>query len=174
MLSSLISPFRQQLSASIHLEMSKNVMIIGGHGQVSLRLARLLSPSHNITSTIRTISHESDITSLGPTVKPLVISLEDDPVEKFATVFQGQDVVYFCAGAGGNGGDERTKKVDFEGAIKVFDAIEQAGDTPETRPRLVLVSSIDARDPEKIPAHYVRISFLGPHYVLKTSLVVID
>lgn len=158
MLSSLVNPYRQQLPGSIR-KMSKNVTIIGGHGQVALRLARLLSPSHNITSTIRTISHESDITSLGPTVKPLLISLEDASVEEFATAFQNQDVVYFCAGAGGKGGEEMTKKVDFEGAVKIFDAIERVGNSAEGRPRLVLVSSIDVRDLEKIPAHYVRTSF---------------
>jgi hypothetical protein len=53
--------------------------------------------------------------------KPFVLSLEDDSVEKFAELFEGYDVVYFCAGAGGKGGEERTKKVDYEGALKVRD-----------------------------------------------------
>ena len=82
-----------------------------------------------------------------------MISLEDDPKEKFAEVFEGSDIVYFSAGAGGKGGPERTKKVDYEGALKVFDAIELVkGD----KPRLILVSAIDIRDPNVIPAHYVR------------------
>lgn len=60
--------------------------------------------------------------------------------------------MYFCAGAGGKGGDEGTRKVDYEGAVKVFDAIEGVrGD----KPRLILISSVDVRDPEKVPAHYV-------------------
>lgn len=70
----------------------------------------------------------------------------------FAQLFTGVDVVYFSAGAGGKGGEERTRKVDYEGAVKVFDAIEAVqGD----KPRLILVSAIDIRDPEKVPAHYV-------------------
>jgi hypothetical protein len=51
--------------------------------------------------------------------KAFVLSLEDDPVEKFAELFEGYDVVYFSAGAGGKGGEERTRKVDYEGALKV-------------------------------------------------------
>lgn len=62
-------------------------------------------------------------------------------------------MVYFSAGAGGKGGEERTKKVDYEGAVKIYDAIE--GVAEGKRPFLVLVSGIDVRDPEKIPAHYV-------------------
>lgn len=83
-----------------------------------------------------------------------MLSLEDSPVSDFTKAFTGQDVVYFSAGAGARGGEERTKKVDYEGALKVFDAIE-AVDGP--KPRLILVSAVDIRDPEKIPAHYVRL-----------------
>lgn len=71
----------------------------------------------------------------------------------FAVAFQNQDVVYFSAGSGGKGGTERTKKVDYEGAVKVFDAIEKVDG--KKKPRLILVSAIDVRDPEKIPSHYV-------------------
>jgi malate/lactate dehydrogenase len=38
--------------------------------------------------------------------------------------FQGADVVFFSTGAGGKGGEERTRSVDYEGALKVFDTIE--------------------------------------------------
>ena len=76
-----------------------------------------------MVSIIRDSSQCSDITSTG--ASPLVLSLEDDPVETFAEHFTGIDVVYFSAGAGGQGGEERTKKVDYEGAVKVFDALEK-------------------------------------------------
>lgn len=119
--------------------------------QVSLRLARILGPSHAVTSIIRTVAHEEDIKAASAT--PLLLSLEESAVSEFTAAFQGVDVVYFSAGAGGTGGEERTKSVDYEGALKVFDAIEGV---QGTRPRLILVSAIDVRDPEKIPAHYVR------------------
>lgn len=45
-----------------------------------------------------------------------------------------------------------TKKIDYEGALKVYDAIEGI---PGSKPRLILVSAVDIRDPNKIPEHYV-------------------
>ncbi|KAF8900476.1 NADH(P)-binding-domain-containing protein [Gymnopilus junonius] len=129
--------------------MSKKVIIVGGHGNVSLRLAKLLGSKHSVTSIIRDPAQEQDIKDASAT--PLVLSLENDPPSEFSQAFKGQDVVYFSAGAGGKGGEERTKKVDYEGAVKTFDAIEGV---EGPKPRLILVSAIDIRDPEKIPAHY--------------------
>ncbi|KAF8994873.1 NADH(P)-binding-domain-containing protein [Cyathus striatus] len=132
-----------------HFSMSKKVIIVGGHGNVSLRLARILAPNHTVTSIIRSADHEKDITDIS--AKPLILSLEDSSVEDFSKAFTGQDVVYFSAGAGGKGGTDRTKAVDYEGAVKVFDALEGVNGS---KPRLILVSAVDIRDPEKIPAHY--------------------
>ncbi|KAJ7459472.1 NADH(P)-binding-domain-containing protein [Mycena galericulata] len=129
--------------------MPKKVVIVGGHGNVSLRLARILGPSNSVTSIIRTAAHEEDIKSASAT--PLLLSLEESPASEFTAAFQGADIVYFSAGAGGKGGEERTKAVDYEGTLKVFDAIEAV---EGTRPRLILVSALDVRDPNKIPAHY--------------------
>ncbi|KAG6856142.1 hypothetical protein H0H87_007147 [Tephrocybe sp. NHM501043] len=131
--------------------MSKKITIVGGHGNVSLRLTRLLTPTHAVKSVIRTVEYQEEIKNLS--AEPVILSLEDSPVTEFSALFQGQDVVYFSAGAGGKGGEERTKKVDYEGALKVFDAIE-AVEGP--KPRLILVSAIDVRDPNKVPAHYDR------------------
>ncbi|KAL1747746.1 NADH(P)-binding-domain-containing protein [Schizophyllum fasciatum] len=130
--------------------MSKKVVIVGGHGNVSLRLARLIAPKHDVTSIIRDPAHSSDITATS--AKPLVLSLESSTPADFTKVFTGKDIVYWSAGAGGKGGEERTKAVDYEGAIKVFDAIEAV---EGTKPRLILVSAIDVRDPTKPPPpHY--------------------
>ncbi|KAF9529924.1 NADH(P)-binding-domain-containing protein [Crepidotus variabilis] len=129
--------------------MSKKITIVGGHGNVSLKLAKLLSPTHTVTSIIRNADQEQDIKDVGAT--PLILSLEDNSVSDFAKSFNGQDVVYFSAGAGGKGGEERTKAVDYEGGIKVFDALE-AIEGP--KPRLIHVSAVDIRDPNKVPAHY--------------------
>ncbi|KAK6993108.1 hypothetical protein R3P38DRAFT_2801154 [Favolaschia claudopus] len=108
-------------------------------------------PSHRVTSIIRTQAHEEDIKAVSATL--LLLSLEDSPVGDFSKAFQlqGADVLYFSAGAGGKGGEERTKSVDYQGALKVFDAIEAV---ETARLRLILVSAIDVRDPEKMPAHY--------------------
>ncbi|KAI0766409.1 NADH(P)-binding-domain-containing protein [Trametes elegans] len=129
--------------------MSKKVVIVGGHGKVSLRLSRLIGPSNDVTSIIRNPAQADDITAAS--AKPLVLSVEDAPVADFTKAFQGTDVVYWSCGAGGKGGEEGTKKIDYEGALKVYDAIE-AVDGP--KPRLIVVSAVDIRDPDTVPAHY--------------------
>ncbi|KDN43016.1 hypothetical protein RSAG8_06339, partial [Rhizoctonia solani AG-8 WAC10335] len=105
--------------------MALNLAIIGGHGKVALHLARLAaSRGHRITSVIRDSSHRQDISNTGAT--PQVMSLEDALASDFTQLFTDlkADVVYFSAGAGGKGGEERTKAVDFHGAVKIFDAID--------------------------------------------------
>jgi uncharacterized protein YbjT (DUF2867 family) len=80
--------------------------------------------------------------------------LEHSPVSAFTEVFSGADTVVFTAGAGGKGGQDRTRIVDYEGALKAFHAIEAV---QGKKPHLLLVSSADVRDPDKIPPHYVSI-----------------
>ncbi|TFK36127.1 hypothetical protein BDQ12DRAFT_259351 [Crucibulum laeve] len=126
----------------------KKVIIVGGHRNASLRLARLLAPKNAATSIIRTINNSKDIQEAGAT--PLLLSLEDASVKEFAVAFESQDIVYFSAGAGGSGGEERTKKVDYEGAMNIFYAIEAV---KGSKLRLILVFAIDVRGPEKIPAY---------------------
>ncbi|KAI0628663.1 hypothetical protein C8Q77DRAFT_1162064 [Trametes polyzona] len=130
--------------------MSKKIVIVGGHGQIALRLARLLAPKHDVTSIIRDPAHADDITATK--AKPHVLNLLEASSADFVPVFTGADVVYFAAGSDGKSGDEGFKTIDYEGAIKVFDAIEAV---QGPKPRLVLISSMDIRDPSKpIPAHY--------------------
>jgi len=130
--------------------MSKSVVIVGGHGKISLLLAKIIGGKNSVKSIIRTRDHEADIKAAS--AHPLLLSLEDSPVSDFSKAFEGADVVYFSAGAGGKGGQERTRKVDYEGAVKTFDAIEGVSGK---KPRLVLVSAVDVRDPDSdYPTHY--------------------
>ncbi|VDB92257.1 unnamed protein product [Peniophora sp. CBMAI 1063] len=131
----------------------KQVIIVGGHGKVALRLGKLLADGnkHSVTSIIRSKDHIADLKAASPAIKPLLLSLEDSPVSEFKQAFTGKDVVVFSAGAGGKGGHERTVKVDYEGALKVFDAIEAV---ETNRPRLVLVSAFDIRNLDIVPSHY--------------------
>ena len=109
-----------------------------------------------MTSTVRTEDHVPDLKAVSSSIQPLILSLEDDPVSEFAKVFAGKDVVVFAAGSGGKGGLERLAKVDYEGAVKVFDAIEAV---TTSKPHLVLVSTADSRDYNApVPSHYVSIS----------------
>ena len=54
------------------------------------------------------------------------------------------DAVVFSAGAGGKGGKDRTQAVDYEGALKVFDAMESGNIK-----RLLYVGAVDVRSREK-------------------------
>ncbi|CAE6502707.1 unnamed protein product [Rhizoctonia solani] len=133
--------------------MALNLAIIGGHGKVALHLARLVaSRGHRTTSVIRDPSHAQDITNTGASSR--VLSLEDAPASESTQLFTelGADVVYFSAGAGGKGGEERTKAVDFHGAVKIFDAIDGVGGGK--KPRLVLVSGLDVGNEDRFPEHY--------------------
>ncbi|KZV75833.1 NAD(P)-binding protein [Peniophora sp. CONT] len=130
------------------------VVIVGGHGKVALRLAKLLANTnkHSVTSIVRNEDHVPDLKAVSSAIHPLVLSLEDGPVSEFAKAFTGKDVVVFAAGSGGKGGVEGLVKIDYEGALKVFDAIEAV---EGNKPRLVLVSAVDSRDTDgSIPSHY--------------------
>jgi nucleoside-diphosphate-sugar epimerase len=126
-----------------------------------LNLSKLIAPNHEVYSIVRTPDHDADVEATG--AMPVHLSLEDSSELEFTDVFTAADVVYFIAGAGGKGGEERTKAVDYEGALKVFNAIEKV---VHSKPRLILVSAIDIRiDEENFPAHYVRCGsvFFGLH-----------
>lgn len=119
----------------------------------------LPSPLHFSDCWLRTSSNE-EIKAVG--AQPHILSLEDASVKDFVSLFDKEkpDGVVFSAGAGGKGGEERTKAVDYEGgscgviglfvvralilcgegAIKIFDALE-ASNTH----RIVMVSAADLR-----------------------------
>jgi len=104
---------------------------------------------------IRDPAQSGDISAVS--ANPHVLSLEAASISEVSKLLQDTraDLVYFSAGAGGKGPPERTKAVDYDGAVKVFDAIEAV--PGNEKPRLILVSAIDCRNPDKLdqyPAHY--------------------
>ncbi|KIS68428.1 uncharacterized protein UMAG_03517 [Mycosarcoma maydis] len=134
-----------------------SIFVVGGHGKVALHFTRLAAArGHKIYSMIRQPEHASDLPAgkSADAVQPVIASLEQSSVSDLASLFikYSPNVVLFSAGAGGKGGLERTKAVDEQGAIKVFDAIEQSGiaESHEFR-RFLLVSAIDVRDKSKPP-----------------------
>lgn len=97
--------------------MSK-VALVGGSGKVALHFTRLASAkSHQVTSLVRSKEHFDAIRSAGG--QPTLLSIEDASVEQLRDSFQDSDAVVFSAGSGGKGGAERTRAVDYEGAVKV-------------------------------------------------------
>ncbi|KIW99409.1 uncharacterized protein Z518_11397 [Rhinocladiella mackenziei CBS 650.93] len=100
------------------------VLVLGGHGKVSLLLQpMLLAKGWNITSVVRNPDHEAEILALGKDqpgkIEVLVDSLDDVKHESQARQVLNKvkpDIVVWSAGAGGKGGPSRTHAVDMVAA----------------------------------------------------------
>jgi uncharacterized protein YbjT (DUF2867 family) len=102
------------------------VVIAGGHGQIALRLTKLLaSDGHEVVGLVRNPDHESDITSAGG--QAAVLDLEQADASAVADVLAGADAAIFAAGAGPGSGAARKDTVDRGAAALFADASEQAG-----------------------------------------------
>ncbi|MFI1500420.1 NAD(P)H-binding protein [Streptomyces platensis] len=118
------------------------IVIAGGHGQIALRLERLLAKrGDEVAGIIRRPEQAGDVLAAG--AEPVVCDLESASVEDIARHMEGADAAVFAAGAGPGSGIERKDTVD-RGAAAVFaDAAEAAGVR-----RFLVVSSMGAdREP---------------------------
>ncbi|MGC4933683.1 SDR family oxidoreductase [Gordonia sp. DT30] len=101
------------------------VIIIGGHGKIALRLARLLTARGDaVSSVIRNGAQTDDVEATGAT--PVVADVEKLDVDGIAGLLRGHDAVVWSAGAGG-GDPARTYAVDRDAAIRSIDAARAAG-----------------------------------------------
>ncbi|MFD4695151.1 SDR family oxidoreductase [Streptomyces sp. NPDC058463] len=117
------------------------IVIAGGHGQIALRLERLLAArGDEAVGIIRNPKQIDDLRAAG--AEPVVLDLESASVEETAEVLRGADAAVFAAGAGPNSGSERKDTVDRGAAVLFADAAEQAGVR-----RYLVVSSMGA-DPD--------------------------
>lgn len=107
------------------MSIDRPVTIIGGHGKVGLRAARILSEAGaEVYSVIRNPDHADDIRAAG--ANPVVADVETLDVEGLREVVRGSGSVVFSAGAGG-GNPDRTYAVDRDAAIRSMDACVQEG-----------------------------------------------
>jgi uncharacterized protein YbjT (DUF2867 family) len=117
------------------------VAIAGGHGQIALRLATVLSRrGDEVVALIRNPDHADDVRQAG--AEPAVVDLEHASEDDVAQAIAGSDAVVFAAGAGPGSGAERKQTMDYGGAVKLIAAAKQAGVS-----RYVIVSSMGA-DPD--------------------------
>jgi uncharacterized protein YbjT (DUF2867 family) len=115
------------------------IVIAGGHGQIALRLARLLSArGDTVRSLIRNPGHEAGVRATG--AEPVVADMEQ--LDDLAQFTDGADAVVFAAGAGPGSGPERKRTVDLGGAVKLLEAARRTGAR-----RYLMVSSMGAGDP---------------------------
>ncbi|WP_405768881.1 NAD(P)H-binding protein [Streptomyces sp. NBC_01538] len=118
------------------------IVIAGGHGQIALRLERLLAArGDEAAGIIRRPEQGDDLRAAG--AEPLVCDLESASAEEVAALLRGADAAVFAAGAGPGSGTARKDTVDRGAAVLFADAAVLAGVR-----RHVVVSSMGAD-----PAH---------------------
>jgi uncharacterized protein YbjT (DUF2867 family) len=114
------------------------VLVVGGHGKVGLRLLRLLArEGHRGRGVIRKPEQAGDLEAAG--AEPVVCDLErgDDLRRHIGAA----DAIVFAAGAGPGSGPERKRTVDYGAAVK---SMEAASDLDVSR--FMIVSSIGTDD----------------------------
>jgi uncharacterized protein YbjT (DUF2867 family) len=113
-------------------------VIAGGHGQIALRLSRLLhARGDEPVGLIRRAEHAEEVRAAGG--EPLLLDLESAAVPEVAEALKGADAVVFAAGAGPGSGADRKDTVDRAAAVLLADAAEAAGVR-----RYVMISSMGA------------------------------
>lgn len=113
-------------------------VIAGGHGQIAMRLERLLAArGDSVVGLIRNPDHADDVRATG--AQPVVLDLEATPADSVATALAGADAAVFAAGAGAGSGADRKITVDRDAAVLLADAAERAGVR-----RFLIVSSMGA------------------------------
>jgi uncharacterized protein YbjT (DUF2867 family) len=114
------------------------VLVIGGHGKIGLRLLRLLARAgHRGRGVIRNAEQTGDLEAAGADAVLCDLEQGDDLRPHVGNA----DAIVFAAGAGPGSGPERKRTVDYGAAVK---SMEAAGDLGVSR--FVIVSSIGAHD----------------------------
>ncbi|MEV7285498.1 SDR family oxidoreductase [Streptomyces sp. NPDC093252] len=114
------------------------MVIAGGHGQIALRLERLLSArGYEVAGLIRRAEQGEALRAAG--AEPVLMDLESASVEEVAAHLRGADAAVFAAGAGPGSGAARKDTVDKDAAVLFADAAVRAGVR-----RFVVVSSYGA------------------------------
>jgi uncharacterized protein YbjT (DUF2867 family) len=117
-----------------------NVVIVGGHGKIGMRLAKLLAErGDSPRGIIRKTDQADDLEKIG--AEPIVLDIENVEIDDAVA---GSDAVVFAAGAGPGSGPARKLTVDYGGAV----ALAEAATTHGIK-RYLMVSSIGANHPER-------------------------
>jgi uncharacterized protein YbjT (DUF2867 family) len=102
------------------------IVIAGGHGQIALRLERLLAArGHEVAGIVRRAEQSDDLRAAG--AEPVLCDLESASVEEVAAHLRGADAAVFAAGAGPGSGAGRKDTVDRGAAVLFADATVRAG-----------------------------------------------
>lgn len=102
------------------------IVIAGAHGQIALRLGRILDEQgHDVIGIVRNPKHGPDLANAG--VQTVVLDLEEADASDVVPAVRGADAVIFAAGAGPGSGAARKDTVDRGAAALLAEAAEAAG-----------------------------------------------
>jgi uncharacterized protein YbjT (DUF2867 family) len=119
-----------------------DVLVVGGHGKVALRLLGVLAErGDRALGVIRKPEQAGELEAAGG--EAIVCDIESGELTPHV---EGMDAVVFAAGAGPGSGVERKRTVDYGGAVKLIEACEATGVG-----RYVMVSAIGVTDPDRWP-----------------------
>ena len=131
------------------------VVIAGGHGQIALRLTKVLADDgHEVTGLVRNPAHEADVAAAGGEVA--VLDLEQADVAAVADVLAGADVAIFSAGAGPGSGNARKDTVDRGAAALFAEASQRAGVRRHIQVSSMGADRVDGMDPAATFTIYLR------------------
>ncbi len=117
-----------------------NVVIVGGHGKIAMRLEKILAErGDSPRGIIRKTEQAADLEEIG--AEPIVLDIENVEIDDAVA---GADAVVFAAGAGPGSGPARKRTVDYGGAVELMEAAL----SHDIR-RYVIVSAIGANHPER-------------------------
>jgi len=127
-----------------------NILVIGANGSIGQKVVNKIHSNspHDAIAMVRKESQRDQFEKKG--IKTVLGDLEGD----FSHAYEGNNAVVFTAGSGANTGDDKTKTVDQQGAIKAIDlAVQHKFD------RFMMVSAFGAdfnpsEWPEKMAAYY--------------------
>lgn len=131
------------------------IVIAGGHGQIALRLERLLTARGDEVAGIIRKPEQAGALLVSDT-EPVVCDLETASLEDVVKHLEGADAAVFAAGAGPGSGVARKDTVDRRSAVLFADAAERAGVR-----RFLIISTMGAAhepppDTEPVFAAYLR------------------
>ena len=93
-----------------------NVAIAGAHGQIALRLARLITAQGDrVIGLIRNPDHATEVSRAEAV--PVLCDLERASVDEIAGAIERADAVVFAAGAGSGSGAGRKLTMDRDGSV---------------------------------------------------------
>jgi uncharacterized protein YbjT (DUF2867 family) len=119
------------------------VLVIGGHGKVALRLLRLLAREGNRgRGVIRRADQAGDLEAVG--AEPVLCDLERG--YDLRPHVGAANALVFAAGAGPGSGPERKRTVDYGAAVKSMEVARELSVA-----RFVIVSSIGTHDVDGAP-----------------------